>query len=223
MTMTINKKLDLPALTSPLCRHTLDDWQRVLQFVQPHAGRLRPKIFLQVMRAAIKGDGLDLPTPKYTDTISRHREYDNRASMVNNWPGLFYIESGLLFVLPDVVAALPRREVLISLERVLSQMVRALTSALKIGMLLHAARGTPIYLSEYNSLVWTRDFKNRTEAADELVALKLLTLTPEFASHHRSAMRVRLTDAGHRLLLGHWGRAVIEPPMVGTAEERRAA
>ena len=206
---------------SPLCCHTLHDWETLQPFLRRFA-RLRPKSLLKIMEAAPVAEGLK--TPETLPAPQRKVWREHRRILARNWPDAVEYRQGRFRLFPATVALLPPAPVLPSLERVLRALVEKLPT-LAIGILIHAARREPLYLGQINGLPWTTDFKNRGEEMDRLQSLGLVRLLPERRCFNGAPGRVVLTQAGERLLLGHWGKAVAKADTAQRVptDERRAA
>lgn len=201
---------------SPLCCHTLDDWQTLQPFLR-RFGRMRPKSLLKIMAAAGAEEGVK--TPEALPAPLRKVWREHRRMLARNWPEAMEFRKGRFRLFPATVALLPPPPVRPSLERVLRGMVVKLPT-LAIGILIHAARQEPLYLGQINHLPWTKDFKNRGAELDLLQSLGLVRILPERRCFNGAPGRVVLTPAGERLLLGQWGRAV--EPRRGEEETGRS-
>lgn len=187
---------------SPLCCHSLEDWRRVVGWCG--AGRVvRSQPLLLLLQLAAAGpEGLPYP-PRARDK-RKHclRQY---ADFIVSDP-----KARRLHGTPAILAALGLRDAAhaASLARVLAAMRQQGLSTLEIGLLVHTSREHTLR-RHLASLPWTTDARNRPDAMKRLCDLRLLRL-----EYHRTRanntqyLMLHLTDAGRKLLLGQWGKAM---------------
>jgi len=186
-----------PLQSSPLCCHTLADWETLMNFITRHCHRIRPdsiNVLLEALRCPLES------------TDPHHK------ATARNWPSLLRWEKGRLAPTPQVLAELPAADVAASLRRVLRAMLAQNMTTLSMGILLHACRPEPLYFGRMQDLPWTKDCKHRSETVARLCEAGLISLVPEIRPGLRCSGRVRLTPAGEALLLGHWGKALADKP-----------
>lgn len=204
---------------SLLCCHTLDDWRRIVGWCG--AGRVvkSQTLLLLLQLAAAVPEGLAYP----------HRARNKRKQSLRQYAAFIVSDpkARRLHGTPAILSAFGLRDAAhaASLARVLAAMRQQGLSTLEIGLLVHTSREHTLR-RHLASLPWTTDARNRPEAMKRLCDLRLLRL-----EYHRTGtnntqyLMLHLTDAGRKLLLGQWGRAMTnaEGGMSNEAMEGRKA